>query len=93
MNYSEFKQNLGQWVTLALIVKLMAFGFSYAECFGALVLLVSLHGSKVIDYYLPKRPDINAALELLEAEIKRLSSKSEELEQGVSSLQMERLRK
>jgi hypothetical protein len=87
----KIKENLGHFILVALFAKLMAFGLSSSDCFGALVLLLFSYGSKALDYYVPKRPDLYADLKLKQEAIKALESKTEGLERDVSALKMERL--
>jgi hypothetical protein len=73
---------------IALFAKFMVYGFSMAECLTALVLLSFAYGSKVLDYYVPKRPDLYTDLKSLQASNEGLVSKVEELERDVMALKM-----
>lgn len=93
MNYSAFKDNLGYFVLIALLIKLMAFGFNIADSLAALALLIFASGLRVFDYMFPKRPDLYADLESLKADLKQLVIKNEELERNVTALKIERVRR
>jgi hypothetical protein len=88
VTYSEFKENLGYLFLVALFIKLMVFGLSIAECLGALVLLSFAFGSLVLDYYVPKRPDLYTDLKSLQVTNEGLVSKVEELERDVMAIKM-----
>ena len=88
MTYSIFKNNLGYIIIIALFIKLMAYGLSLSDCLGALVLLVFAFGAKVMEYYVPKRPDLYADLQSLQAAKDELVSKVDELERDVMGLKM-----
>lgn len=66
----------------------MAFGLSSSDCLGALVLLSFAFGSKAIDYFVPKRPDIYADLKSLQASYDDLVSKTEGLERDVMAMRL-----
>lgn len=73
---------------MALFTKLMVYGFSISDCLGALVILVFAYGIKVLDYYVPKRPDIYTDLESLQATIKGLVSTTDDLKRDVMGLKL-----
>ena len=88
MTYSTFKENLGYLILIALFFKLMVFGLNVAECLGALVLLSFAYGAKVLDYYVPERPDLYTNLKSLQDSNSELVSKIEELERDVMAIKM-----
>jgi hypothetical protein len=88
VTFLEFKQGLGYLILVTLFIKLMAFGLSYADCFGALVLLSFAFGSKVLEYYVPARPDIYADLKSMQESMNDLVSKTEGLERDVMAMRL-----
>ena len=73
---------------IALFIKLMAFGLSLSDCLGALVLLSFAFGSKVLEYYVPARPDIYADLKSMQDSMTELVSKTDELERDVMGIKL-----
>jgi hypothetical protein len=88
VNYSVYKSNLGYLILIALFIKLMAFGLSLSDCLGALVLLSFAFGSKVLEYYVPARPDIYADLKSMQDSMTELVSKTDELERDVMGIKL-----
>ena len=88
MTYSDYKSNLGYLILIALFIKLMAFGLSLSDCLGALVLLSFAFGSKVLEYYVPARPDIYADLKSMQDSMTELVSKTDELERDVMGIKL-----
>ena len=88
VTYSGFKQSFSYVILVTLFIKLMAFGLSYADCLGALVLLSFAFGSKVIEYYVPARPDIYADLKSMQESMSDLVSKTEGLERDVMAIKL-----
>jgi hypothetical protein len=66
----------------------MAFGLSLSDCLGALVLLSFAFGSKVLEYYVPARPDIYADLKSMQDSMTELVSKTDELERDVMGIKL-----
>ena len=90
---SKVKNNLGYLIVIALFIKLLALGLTYTDCLGALVLLSFAFGSMVLEYFVPKRPDLYAITESMQAKINELVSKNEGLERDVTGLKIERIRR
>jgi hypothetical protein len=63
----------------------MALGFTWQDCFAALILLFFVNVYKVVGYLYPKRQDVYADLENLNLELKRLSTKTDELQRDVTA--------
>lgn len=88
VTYSVFKENLGYLILIALFIKLMAFGLTLSDCLGALVLLIFAFGSKVLEYYVPKRPDIYADLKSMQDSVNELVSKTDGLGRDVMAIKL-----
>lgn len=73
---------------MALFIKLMVYGFSLADCLGSLVILTFAYGIKVLDYYVPKRPDIYTDLKSLQDSMQSLVSKTDDLKRDVMGLKL-----
>jgi hypothetical protein len=66
----------------------MVLGLNTTDCLGALVLLFFAFGSKVLEYFVPKRPDLYTDLKSLQVTNEGLVSKIEELERDVMAIKM-----
>lgn len=73
---------------IALFVKLMAVGLNLSDCLGALVLLSFAFGSRAIEYFVPKRPDIYADLKSMQDSVNELVSKTDGLERDVMGIKL-----
>ena len=89
MEYKLIKENQSQIVILVLLVKLVVYRVSYADCLAATVLLLAISASKVIDYLYPKRPDLYTQLNSLESQVQSLVIKNEDLERDVTAMKFE----
>lgn len=75
---------------LVLLVKLVVYQVSLADCLAAMVLLLAISAAKVIDYMYPKRPDLYTQIKSLESQIDQLVIKNEDLERDVTAMKFER---
>lgn len=81
-----FKDQIDLIITWIVIFKFIIIGLSPADCYGALILLLSIQASKVIGYLFPKRPDLFRDINLLHEQIQELIIKNEEIERDVTGL-------
>lgn len=73
-------------LSILFFVKTLAFGISFSECLGALVLLSIIQLDKVVNYYCPKRVDIYKELSLIQSQLAEMKSKTEGYERDLTAL-------
>ena len=83
------KENQSQVIILVLLLKLVVYRVSYADCLCAGVLLLAISAAKVIDYLYPKRPDLYTQLKELDSKFQELVLKNEDLERDVTAMKFE----
>ena len=73
-------------VIAAFFFKWIAFGLSYQDCMGALVLFTGLFIHHALEYHYPKRPDVRHALEIVHKQLLEVQQKTDDLEHDVTAL-------
>lgn len=86
---SLLKENQSQVIILVLLIKLVVYRVSYADCLCAGVLLLAISAAKVTDHLFPKRPDLYTQLNDLASKVQELTTKNEDLERDVTAMKFE----
>jgi len=83
------KENQSQVIILVLLIKLVVYRVSYADCLCAGILLLAISAAKAVDYLFPKRPDLYTQLNNLESKVQEIVTKNEDLERDVTAMKFE----